>query len=111
MDEKIESDSLDDFLAEAERIRKAIPDKINATPENASKGLVQLVLALVELIRQLMEKQALRRIEKGNLTEEEIERVGLTLMQLENKMEELKAHFDLTDDDLKIDLGPLGNLT
>ena len=69
---------------------------------------LKLVLALVELIRQLMEKQALRRIEAGSLSPEEIDRVGRTLMQLESKIRELQQQFEI--DDLNINLGPLGNL-
>jgi hypothetical protein len=77
-------------------------------PEKVEEGLVKLVLTLVELIRQLLVRQALRRIESGSLSPHEIERLGLTLMKLEEKMEELKEHFGI--DDLNINLGPLGNL-
>jgi hypothetical protein len=79
-------------------------------PESVEKGLVQLVLTLVELVRQLMEKQAVRRMEAGDLSDDEVERVGTTLMLLEEKMSELRDHFGLTADDLNIDLGPLGRL-
>jgi hypothetical protein len=74
------------------------------------KGLGQLVLTLVELIRQLLEKQALRRIEGGSLSEEEIERLGLTFLRLGEEMEWLKKEFGLTDAELNLDLGPLGKL-
>lgn len=84
--------------------------RINATPENAGHGLAKLVLTLIELIRKLVEKQAIRRVEGGSLSEDEIERLGETLMKLELKMEELKKVFDLTDEDLNINLGPLGDL-
>ncbi|MBU4313057.1 MAG: gas vesicle protein K, partial [Candidatus Omnitrophica bacterium] len=83
---------------------------IEANPENAEKGLAKLVLTLIELIRKLMEKQAMRRVEAGSLTDEEIERVGETLMKLENKMKELKEIFGLKDEELNINLGPLGDL-
>lgn len=86
------------------------PGRINANPDDVEKGLAQLVLTLIELIRRLMEKQALRRMEAGSLTDEEIERMGETFMKLEQKMEELKAEFGLSDEDLNLDLGPLGNL-
>ena len=79
-------------------------------PENAESGLARLVLTIVELIRKLIEKQAMRSVDGGTLTDTEIERLGETLMKLENKMEELKKHFNLTDQDLNINLGPLGNL-
>ena len=72
------------------------------------RGLTQLVLAVIELLRQLMEKQALRRIESGSLGPEQEERLATTLMRLEQRMDELKAHFQI--DSLDIDLGPLGNL-
>lgn len=84
--------------------------RINSDPESVERGLVSLVLTLVELLRQLMERQAIRRVEDGTLTDEQVERVGTTLMLLEEKMEELREHFDLTPEDLNIDLGPLGPL-
>ncbi len=68
------------------------------------------MLTLVELIRQLLERQALRRVESGSLTEDEIERLGTTLMRLEERMDELREAFGLDEDDLNLDLGPLGRL-
>ena len=79
-------------------------DNIQLSPENAGNGLVKLVLALVNVIRELMEKQAIRKIEAGLLTDEKIEEMGATFLALEEKMEELKTHFGLTDEDLEIDL-------
>ncbi|HEX6522843.1 MAG TPA: gas vesicle protein K [Streptosporangiaceae bacterium] len=84
--------------------------RIEADPESVEKGLVTLVLTLVELLRQLMERQALRRMEQGSLTEDQIEKVGATLMALEARMAELRDHFGLTVEDLNLDLGPLGPL-
>jgi CRISPR/Cas system-associated endonuclease Cas1 len=84
--------------------------RLDADPEDVERGLAQLVLTLIELLRQLMERQALRRVEAGTLDDETIERLGQTLMALEQRMEELKAHFGLTDEDLNLDLGPLGRL-
>jgi hypothetical protein len=84
--------------------------RVSADPENVERGLVQLVLTLVELLRQLMERQAIRRLDAGALTEEETERLGTTLMLLERRMTELREHFGLTPEDLNIDLGPLGRL-
>ena len=84
--------------------------RVAADPENVEKGLVQLVLTLVELLRQLMEKQAVRRLDAGGLTEDEIERLGRTLMLLDERMTELREHFGLTPEDLNLDLGPLGKL-
>jgi hypothetical protein len=86
------------------------PDRISADPASVEKGLVQLVLTIVELLRQLMERQAIRRVEAGGLSDEQVEDLGTTLMLLEEKMEELREHFGLTVDDLNIDLGPLGRL-
>ena len=84
--------------------------RVNADPEHVEKGLAQLVLTVVELLRQLMERQALRRIEGGSLDPDEVERLGVALMKLEERMEELKAEFELADGDLNINLGPLGDL-
>ena len=85
-------------------------DRIDADPETVERGLAQLVLTLIELLRQLMERQALRRVEAGGLDDETVERLGQTLMALEERMEELKQIFGLSDDDLNLDLGPLGRL-
>ena len=84
--------------------------RVQTDPENLERGLAQLVLVLVELLRQLMERQAVRRVDAGDLDDEQIERLGQTLMGLEQRMDELKDIFGLTDDDLKINLGPLGDL-
>ncbi|TQM32869.1 gas vesicle protein K [Nocardia bhagyanarayanae] len=84
--------------------------RIDADPESVERGLVTLVLTLVELLRQLMERQALRRVDDGDLSEAQIERIGTTLMLLEQRMDELRDHFGLTPEDLNIDLGPLGTL-
>ncbi|MEK7274696.1 MAG: gas vesicle protein K [Candidatus Desantisbacteria bacterium] len=85
-------------------------ERINIDPENVEKGLAKLVLTLVELIRKLLEKQAIRRVEGGSLTDDEIERVGEALMKLEDKMQELKGIFGLKDEELNLNLGPLGDL-
>jgi hypothetical protein len=88
----------------------ALSRRINADPEGVERGLAQLVLTIVELLRQLMERQALHRVEAGGLTGDEIERLGRTLMLLEDRMGELKEQFGLEDRDLNLNLGPLGNL-
>lgn len=88
----------------------ALSRRVTADPENVEKGLVQLVLTLVELLRQLMEKQAIRRVDAGGLSDEEIDRLGETLMLLDERMTELREHFGLTAEDLNLDLGPLGRL-
>jgi gas vesicle protein GvpK len=88
----------------------ALSRRINADPEGVERGLAQLVLTIVELLRQLMERQALRRVDAGGLSDEQIERLGETLMLLSERMDELKNDFGLTDRDLNLDLGPLGRL-
>ena len=99
---------------EEEELRRAltftesvVPDRISADPEIVENGLAKLVLSIVELVRRLLEKQALRRMDAGNLTDAEIERLGNALMKLEDKMAELKRAFGMSDEDLNINLGPL----
>jgi hypothetical protein len=87
-----------------------VPERISADPEIVENGLAKLVLSIIELIRRLLEKQALRRMDAGNLTEEEIERLGNALMKLEEKMAELKRVFGLSDEDLNMKLGPVKTL-
>ncbi|WP_201714555.1 gas vesicle protein K [Rossellomorea arthrocnemi] len=84
--------------------------RINFDPEKAEQGLAQLVLTVVELLRQIVERHAMRRVEGGTLTDEQVENLGIALMNLEEKMEELKEVFGLDAEDLNIDLGPLGSL-
>ncbi|HMC49056.1 MAG TPA: gas vesicle protein K [Solirubrobacterales bacterium] len=98
------------FGDELERLDGALRRRVNADREGLEKGLAQLVLTLIELLRQLMERQALRRIDGGSLTPDEIERLGETFMLLEERMEELKEAFEIEDEDLNLDLGPLGRL-
>ena len=87
-----------------------LPARIDAEPETVGRDLGRLVLTIVELLRQLMERQAIRRVEAGDLPEETVERLGLGLMRLEEAMDELREYFGLRPEDLNIDLGPLGNL-
>lgn len=87
-----------------------VSPRIDTDPESVERGLVTLVLTLVELLRQLMERQALRRVDVGDLSDDQVERIGTTLMLLEQRMDELREHFGLTPEDLNIDLGPLGPL-
>lgn len=86
------------------------PRRVNADPESVERGLAQLVLTLIELLRQLMERQALRLMDQGSLDDEQVERLGLTFMRLAERMDQLKAEFELSDQDLNLDLGPLGSL-
>jgi hypothetical protein len=84
--------------------------RIDTDPETVEQGLVALVLTIVELLRQLMERQALRRVERDELDPEQVEKLGRTFMLLERRMTELREHFGLTPEDLNLDLGPLGRL-
>jgi hypothetical protein len=84
--------------------------RIDCTPENIDQGLAKLVLSLIELLRQLLERQAIRRMEGGSLSDEQIESMGSSLMKLESKIREMAEQFGLTPADLNLDLGPLGNL-
>jgi CRISPR/Cas system-associated endonuclease Cas1 len=78
--------------------------------DTIERDLVKLVLTVVELLRQLMERQALRRVDQGDLTEDQEERIGRTLMLLEDRMALLRERYRLSDQDLNLDLGPLGSL-
>jgi hypothetical protein len=86
------------------------PERISLDRDTVERDLVKLVLTVVELLRQLMERQALHRVEDGDLTEDEEERVGLTLMLLQDRMEQLRERYGLSQADLNLDLGPLGPL-
>jgi Gas vesicle protein K len=101
---------LDPFASDRPRIDDALSRRVNADPEKLERGLAQLVLTVVELLRQLMERQALRRIDGGTLTEDEVERLGQTFMELDKRMAELRDEFGLDEKDLNLNLGPLGNL-
>ena len=101
-------EDIEAFAETAETPKSRLPARINLDRENVERGLVQLVLSVIELLRQLMEKQALRRIEGGSLTGDQVEHLDTTLMRLEQRMLDLKEHFQI--DNLNIDLGPLGSL-
>jgi len=90
--------------------RRLLPQRLETDAESVERDLFKLVLTIIELVRQLMEKQALRRVDQGDLTDEQVEGLGNGLMHLEQAMDELKARYDLTTADLNIDLGPLGTL-
>jgi hypothetical protein len=98
------------FGDELDRLDATLRRRVSADRENLETGLARLVLTLIELLRQLMERQAVRRMEGGSLTAEEIERLGETFLLLERRMEELKADFGLEGEDLNLNLGPLGDL-
>jgi len=102
-------------LKELETLRKELekrvePPRWNADPEDVQRSVARLVLALVEFVRKLLEKQAIRRMEGGTLTPEETEAVGQALMKLEETVNDIAARFGLTPEELNLDLGPLGRL-
>lgn len=101
---------LDLFARDLPRLDNGLSRRVNADPESVERGLAQLVLTIVELLRQLMERQALRRIDGGSLTDEQVDRLGTTFMELDRRMEELRGQFGLEAEDLNLDLGPLGRL-
>ena len=88
----------------------AVRERVEANPESVERGLAQLVLTVIELLRQLMERQALRRVDGDGLDDDQIERLGRTFMELDRRMAELRDEFGLTEEDLNLDLGPLGRL-
>ncbi len=97
-------------LVEPGRNRRRTGPRIDIDPEAVERGLGQLVLTVVELVRQLLERQALRRVESGSLSDDEIDRLGLALMRLAERTERLKREFGLDDRDLELTLGPLSDL-
>jgi hypothetical protein len=101
---------LDALRTEVSRKSGPAPARWNAEPEDVRKSVAQLVLALVEFLRKLLERQAVRRMDAETLTEEQVEAIGLALMQLEEAVRELAERFGLDPEDLNLDLGPLGRL-
>jgi hypothetical protein len=107
----IDIHEVESLRAELERLRASgAPPRWNANPDDVRKSVAKLVLTLVEAIRQLLERQAIRRMEQQTLTDEETEAIGLALMRLEETIREIGAQFDLAPEDLNIDLGPIGKL-
>jgi hypothetical protein len=103
-------DSLEDFTEDIDTINQSFKNRLNADPEGVQQGLAKLVLTLIELLRRLMENQAMRRIENGTVDDADIEKLGEAFMKLELKMIELREVFNLTEEDLNLNLGPLGDL-
>ena len=107
----IELHEVESLRAEVERLRGAAsPPRWNADPDDVKRSVARLVLTLVEAIRQLLERQAIRRMEERTLTDEQTEEIGLALMRLEEAIREIGGQFGLTPEDLNLDLGPLGKL-
>jgi hypothetical protein len=107
---EVETAHTEEFIEELRHVTDNLPDRINIDAQSVEQGLAKLVLTLIELIRRLLERQAVRRMEGGSLTPEQIEQLGLALMKLEEKMQELKSQFGLSNEDLNLDLGPIGRL-
>jgi hypothetical protein len=98
------------LLAELTEIAQALPARSDVDPDAVGRDLARLVLTLIELLRQVVEHQAVRRMDDPDLSEAQVERMGLALLRLEEKMAEIREVFDLAPEDLNIDLGPLGKL-
>jgi gas vesicle protein GvpK len=107
---EIETAHADEFVEQLRCVTDTLPSRINIDAQSVEQGLAKLVLTLIEFIRRLLEKQAVRRMEGGDLSPEQIEELGLALMKLEGKLLELKTQFGLSDEDLNLDLGPIGRL-
>jgi hypothetical protein len=97
-------------IAPLEAVAPGLPPRLNTDPDKVENGLAKLVLTLIEVLRKVLEHQAVRRMEGGHLSDAEIEKLGIALLRLNDRMQEMKGIFGLTDDDLQIDLGPLGTL-
>jgi hypothetical protein len=106
----LELREIESLRSELERVASAAPPRWNANPDDVRRSVVKLVLTLIELIRQLLERQALRRMDSGTLTAAEVEAVGLALMRLEATVRDLATQFDLSPEELNLDLGPVGKL-
>jgi hypothetical protein len=93
-----------------ESVAENLPQRLNTDPDKVENGLAKLVLTLIEVLRKVLEHQAVRRMEGGHLSDAEIEKLGIALLRLNDRMQDMKGTFGLTDEDLQIDLGPLGKL-
>ena len=105
-----ETKQIDAIRRQIETLAAPRPPRWNANPEDVRRAVLKLVLTLVELIRQLMERQAIRRMEAGTLTDDETESVGLALMNLQDTIADLAKQFDISPEELNLDLGPVGKL-
>jgi hypothetical protein len=100
----------DAVVAPLETVAEGLPPRLNTDPDKVENGLAKLVLTLIEVLRKVLEHQAVRRMEGGHLSDAEVERLGVALLRLNDRMQDMKGVFGLTDEDLEIDLGPLGKL-
>ena len=107
----VEVEELDSMRGELERLARSVaPPRWNADPEDVRRSVAKLVLTLVEFIRQLLERQAIRRMDAGTLTADQTEAVGLALMRLDETVRDIGTQFGLAPEDLNLDLGPVGRL-
>ena len=104
-------EAVSELRRQLEGLTRQSLERIDCSPETIEQGLAKLVLGLIEMLRQLLERQAIRRMEGGTLSDAQVEEMGLALMRLEEKIKELAVQFNLTLEDLNLNLGPLGNLT
>jgi hypothetical protein len=100
----------DAALTPLEAVAEGLPPRLNTDPDKVENGLAKLVLTLIEVLRKVLEHQAVRRMEGGHLSDAEIEKLGVALLRLNDRMQDMKGIFGLTDEDLQVDLGPLGTL-
>ena len=107
---RVDAEDLEMFAAELREIAPTLPERLDANPEDVEAGLAKLVLTLVEFLRRVLEHQAVQRMVGGGISDEEIERLGLALLRLQERLEEIKIAFGLEGEELNIDLGPLGRL-
>lgn len=107
---RLEIEELDALRAEIEKRTAGEAPRWNADPEDVQRSVLRLVLTIVEFLRKLMERQAIRRMDAETLTPDEVEAVGLALMRLEETVHDLAKRFDLDPNELNLDLGPLGKL-
>jgi hypothetical protein len=105
-----EAQEIEAIRRQIESVAAANPPRWNANPDDVRRSVLKLVLTLVELIRQLLERQAIRRMEAGTLSDDETESVGLALMRLQETILDLAKQFDISPEELNLDLGPVGKL-
>jgi hypothetical protein len=106
----LEIEEIESLRTELDRLAASAPPRWNADPDDVRRSVGKLVLTLVEFVRQILERQAVRRMEAHTLTPEETESVGLALMRLEETIKDLAGQFGLDPDELNLDLGPIGKL-
>src|SRR5215510_12795238 len=104
------SENTEELARALQSLNARLERRVNISPDSIESDLAKLVLGLIEFIRRLLERQAIRRVESGGLSAGQIENLGLALLKLESKVQELKIRFGLSDEDINLDLGPIGRL-